>query len=138
MPATFTPIDATALRSFLTSLRFSPEPIPHTRETAYVRRSKTDPGVGIVVYTSQDGTTTRGRGEDAVRVCLVDLAKGRGLKTSKRVHRTGGQAAIQARIKERVAELAEWFGGNIGPRASDGRLTWRDSGRPLDYRSLTA
>lgn len=137
MSTAYTEIDVPALCDYLRTLGFQREYNGRTKEQVWVRRAKTDAGVGIVVHTSAVGSKARGCGTDALRLSLVDL-KGpngvtRGLKNSTRIHRVGGQEAIHGRIKERAVILAKWFQESIGGRDLSGRLTWKGSGKALDY-----
>lgn len=92
-------ISKTDMHEFLTARRFVPVTVEGTKELVYGRIVRKD--TCLRVYTSIVGETSRGNGEDAIRVCLVqktpDGIKGLGSKT--RVHRVEGwRKNLEARL----------------------------------------
>lgn len=73
-----------------------------TKEFVYDRPYKTLPNVVIRVYTSIDSEVSRGIGEDAIRVCLVDTRINRGISRVCRTHRSVGWAD---RLRSKINEI---------------------------------
>lgn len=124
MAATYNAIVATALFTFLESLGFEKTTImtKDGHEVVYERRHHGDDQLIVLVYTSAspDGAAVRGKGKDAIRVCLVcesarvasvqkyygKKADGRkGLGKAKRVNRAGETDAIFSRIRSRGHDM---------------------------------
>ena len=124
MAATYNAIVAMALFTFLESLGFTRTTIrtKDGQEIVYERRHHGDGQLIVLVYTScsPTGEAVRGKGKDAIRVCLVcesdrvasvqehygKKPDGRlGLAKAKRVNRVGETAAIFARIRSRAHDM---------------------------------
>ena len=80
------------------------EATPFTKELVYICHLPWNKDVVIKIYSSvkQNDSLGRGCGQDAIRVCAVNLRTEKGLRKSKRVNRVPGW---QERLKERVVEI---------------------------------
>lgn len=124
MGAVYNAIAFASLATFLKGLGFTPTTI-HTKdghEVVFERRHHGDDQLIVLVYTSAspEGVAVRGKGKDAIRVCLVcesdrvasvqryygkkpDGRKGLGKAT--RVNRVGTTESIFGRIRTRAREM---------------------------------
>lgn len=85
------------------------DPGPKCMERVFERPRNADGDIRVVVYTSihKNKGLVRGKGNDAIRVCLVRRSKtneDRGLVKTKRVNRVGMVEAICDRMHERMRE----------------------------------
>jgi predicted ATP-grasp superfamily ATP-dependent carboligase len=80
------------------------ETSPFTKELVYVCHIPWNDDIVVKVYSSvkQNDSLGRGCGQDAIRVCAVNLKTHKGLRKSRRVNRVPGW---QHRLKERVVEI---------------------------------
>ena len=92
--ATFKNITTAEMQEFLTELGFTVTHRPQVKELIYNKTIKTNTDgseIKIVVFSSieKQSSTSRGVGEDAIRVCLIHLIghKETLVGKSKRVHR---------------------------------------------------
>lgn len=83
---------------------WSKEITPSTREIVYIRPFRSNPNLVIKVYSSvkQGDSLGRGCGQDAIRVCAVNIKTQKGVRKSRRVNRVPGW---QGRVQERVMEM---------------------------------
>jgi len=85
------------------------DPGPKCMERVFERPRNDDADIRVVVFTSIHKTKglVRGKGHDAIRVCLVRRTKNgtdRGLVKAKRVNRVGLVSAICDRMHERMRD----------------------------------
>ena len=105
------------------------------REIVYTRSHKADESLIIHVYTSIriGRDAVRGKGQDAIRVCLVWHGENAsaGMAKSTRVYRTGSEQAVLQRLTQRCREMyakaTELRHGQRCPAC--GCPVWEDSGR---------
>lgn len=150
MAALFNAIPFLALSEFLASLGFVARTIvtKEGHEVVFERANEHDPRFIVCVYTScsPTGQAVRGKGKDAIRVCLVaqseqvrqaqvaagwKLADGRvGLSSATRVNRAGTTDAIFSRIRERARDMYRLANQMIKSVPCEcGAPTYPDSGK---------
>lgn len=132
MSSTFVEVPADKLAGFMAERKFTAGKQGH--ELVYTRRSKHNPLLRIVVYSSvtEGADTARDCGEDAIRVLLLGTVSGGKewcLRKTKRIHRTGSVAKVLDRILDRILEAVELAKIYGGPCPDCGSPTYADSGR---------
>ena len=113
----YVPIDETEMRELMTRIGFETIALPRTTELVFQRQIETSAGkkfpYAVRVYSSVAHGNSRGVGEDAIRVVLIDLDEenpkfqfmkviGEGTKKAgRRIYRTkSAMATLEARCRE--------------------------------------
>lgn len=113
----YVPIDETEMRELMTRIGFETITLPRTTELVFQRQVETTAGkkfpYAVRVYSSVAHGNSRGVGEDAIRVVLIDLDEenpkfqfmkviGEGTKKAgRRIYRTkSAMATLEARCRE--------------------------------------
>jgi hypothetical protein len=104
MAGTFRPLDEPELRSLLEQRMGYHQVIPRGTSELTWERSIPRSKYAVRIYSSIVSGVTRDRGQDAIRVCLVDLTTDRVVR-SQRVNRT--DQALR-HMRERAGEMWRW------------------------------
>lgn len=137
MATRYVEIPADRMEAFLAERRFVRCDNGRTERT-YERVSKDNVALRLVVWSSIGAgqAVARECGEDAIRVALVAVFKGRDgkecrwpLHKCKRIHRTGSVEKVLDRVKDRLLEAAEAAKAYGRPCGRCGAPTYGDSGR---------
>jgi hypothetical protein len=101
MGAVYVPISKTEMHNVLTAGGFTEVKVDGTYEAVYERKFNSVPRLAIRVYTSICEGSSRGCGEDAIRVTLVDTVLQRGVGKAGRTNRVHGwQTRIRSKINQ--------------------------------------
>lgn len=137
MGARYVPIVEAEFAALMAEMGFGEIKIPGTYERVYQRQVATKGGklfpYAVRVYSSIVGNDSRGVGEDAIRLVLIDMETDRPLKKAEsRVYRT--KSALE-NTRERARELFAMVIKNICPDCGEkhGGFMRRRTGRNGDF-----
>jgi hypothetical protein len=130
--ATYNPIPFGDLAAFLVERGFQDRVV--NKEVVFEQANKRNERLVVCVYTScTPQGVTRGKGKDAIRVCLVadsDKAGRVGVAKSKRVYRVGTTESILTRVLDRARDMYRLSNQIIkSPRCKCGAPTYPTSKR---------
>jgi len=98
---------------FLLPLNYNRITLSFTREKVYEK--ELGDGIAIRIFSTIQDAISRGVGKDAIRTCLIDKIKDKGLGKTTRTNRTGDSSEdVFNRVRQKLAILEEQARRHIG------------------------